>query len=117
MPDTPYRDPIVGPRLDSPLGTPPPGVPVDEDAADEPRYLPREMRPTPPRARDVSAFEVVSWVLIACVGIATAGVAVLFGVPAAVAVLLLVAVAGGIWWWKVASSEQEPPADLPPGVH
>lgn len=116
MPDTPYHDPTADPRLDAPLATPPVGVPVDETSADEPRYLPREARPTPPRQRDVSAFEVVSWVLIAVVGVAAGSVAILFGVPAAVAVLVLVAIGGGIWWWKVAGQDSEPPADLPPTV-
>lgn len=57
---------------------------------------------------DVTTFEVMSWLVLACVAGATAAVAILFGVPAAAVLLMIVAGAGAMWWWKARELEEPP---------
>ncbi len=47
------------------------------------------------------AFYVLEWVLLAAVGIATAFVALVFGVPPAIALLIPATFAAGLWLWQV----------------
>lgn len=60
-----------------------------------------------PSMADLRVFQVASVVLLAVVGVTTAGVAWLFGVPLALAILVLVGGAGALWWARTARLEQE----------
>lgn len=60
-----------------------------------------------PDAWDLRIYQLASVVLLAFVGVTTAVVAWIFGVPLGITILLLVGGAGALWWWRTARLEQD----------